>query len=439
MRVFLYAVLMLVCLVTPSAAYLTDTNSHAVPDDGTYDRDTWNHDNGSFPTVGNSYTDPVFNEPVTRLTANNPSGGTGLSMHYQWNADGTKIFHQLSGQVNILNAATGAVVKSNTPGNFDASHEFQWSPVNANEYYWTDGASIKKRNISTDTTSTVKTFGSTLGVVGHKGLWIVHPADDDGNANNLLFLVNLDNQFKVWELADDEIYDGTFSTSDNRWTAFTPDGRYLVRATTTGSKFYSIRVWFDDGEVGDGATSSQTGTLFWDSMCFDHGALVSTTGGDNYLITGACLHERWHYRVDITLNQSGRTKAQQAADNDRLFQTDASGVTGNTHYSCAAKQGGAMQDFCWASNEDYNETAGSPGTWYAHKQEIVVVDMVNLTTYRMAHHRSYPLSGKFCSMPRVNASPDGTKAFFMSTHGLTETDSCGYSDVYLLDGSSIVE
>jgi hypothetical protein len=218
-----------------------------------------------------------------------------------------------------------------------------------------------------------------------------------------------------------------------RWIGLSPDGRYVIKSTTGATpSFFSIPINVLMSTLGDGS-AAQSGTNFWDNMCQDHGAVVSLTSGRTYLIAAACNFERWTYRIDVTLNQAGRTTALQAADNTRLFMTDASAQTGNTHYSCALK--GANQNWCWSSTEDYLETAAAPGTWYANKQEILLVNMQTAKAYRMAHHRSYPLNGKIGSSARVNSSQDGSKAFFMSAMGVgTAEASVGYADVYLLSG-----
>jgi hypothetical protein len=421
--------------VLPVHAFLTDTTIRAVPDDGsTYDRDTWNPTNGTFPAVGGTYVDPVFGETIRRLTAIHPSGGTGLNNHHQWNADGTKFFWQNANQVHILDGSTGTQLETNIPGGFGAGHDSIWSPHDPNIYYYNSlTTNISQRNISTDTTSTVKNFGATLGSLGNKGPMVAVPADDTANPTNLLFLVSIGGTLRVWDQARDTILGGTMVSTDIRWAALSPDGRWIILSQTSGD-FYSLPVNVMAGTVGDGVTAGQTGTLFWDSMCFDHAAIASLTNGKTYLLTGACLFERYHYRVDVSLNQAGRTQALQAADNLRLFQTDASGQTGNSHYTCAHR--GSMRNYCMASNEDTAETIAAPGTWYAHKQEVVLVYMLTGKVYRLAHHRSYPLLGgtQFCGTPRINMAPDGTHAFFMSGFGLVDAEAtCGYSDVYRLD------
>ena len=425
------SLLLLALLALPAWGFIVGTSILSVPDDdGQFDRDTWNPTNGSFPAVGGTYTDPVFSEVITRLTDVYPGSGSPLSTHHQWNADGTKFFWYQSNQAHVLNTA-GTQVETNIPGGFGTGEDAQWSPFDPDLYYYTSSQSIWRRNIATDTTTEIKNFGANITGNGGKSFMVVHPEDDTANPPNLLFVVTIGGTSRVWDMARDTVLGGTLTNTDTRWVGLTPDGRWIVRAGNTSAVMFSLPINVLASTMGDGTTSGQTGTVFWENMCFDHGDLVSLTNGKSYLITGACSFERWHYRVDVSLNQSGRTQTQQAADNLRLFQTDASGQTGNTHYSCAMQ--GAMKNWCAAANEDTNETAATPGTWYANKQEVLLIHMLSGKVFRLVHHRSYPLSG-FCSNARVNLALTGVRAFYTSAHGLGGAEAtCGYGDLFLLE------
>lgn len=411
-----------------------------VTNDGTqFDRDTWNPTNGSFPAIGASYTDPTFGEVITRMRNVYPGPGTLLSAHNQWNADGTKFFWMGSdaATVHVVNTA-GTQVETNIPGGWTVTSSVGWSVFNPDLYYFISTDTLFQRNIATDTTTTVKDFNlGTLtqlgtGSGGQKGLMVVNPADDTTNPTNQLFLLGIGTNFQVYDQARDVLLTGSISNTDVRWIGLSPNGKYVIRVTVTGANFFSIPVNVMTSTLGTGA-AAQLGTNFWEGMCQDHGAVASLTTGKTYVIAAACNLERWTYRIDVSLNQAGRSTAQQAADNTRLFMTDASGQTGNTHYSCALK--GAMQNWCWTSTEDYAETAAAPGTWYANKQEILLVNMQTAKAYRMAHHRSYPLQSRIGSNPRVNSSQDGLQAFFLSAMGVgTAEGIVGYADVYLISG-----
>jgi hypothetical protein len=433
---FLRVALLLLVMAPCAMGFSTNlTTITPVTNDGTqFDRDTWNPTNGSFPAVGASYTDPIYGEVITRMRAVYPGAGTLLTFHNQWNADNTKFFWMDGGVTNVQVINTsGTQVETNTPGTWTSTGEVAWSPLDPNIYYYISTDSIMQRNIATDTTTTLKDFNlGNLVTLGRKGLMVVNPKGDTANPNNLLFLVGIGTNYQVYDLARDVLLTGSVTNTDYRWMGLSPDGKWLVRARNVTQDMLSVPIDVMTSTLGTGA-AAQTGTSFWQGMCTDHGALVSLTSGKTYIVVAGCNFARFHYRVDISLNQTGRSTTLQAADALQLWGTDASGQTGNTHYSCALS--GANQNWCWASNEDYPETAATPGTWYANKQEIMLVNMQTGKAYRMAHHRSYPLQSRIGSSPRVNSSQDATKAFFVSGMGVgTAEASVGYGDVYLISG-----
>jgi len=442
-RPLLQACLLGLLLTVQASAYLTDTNIRAVPDDGSlYDRDTWNAQNGSFPAVNATYTDPVFGEVVKRLTSTRPTAGDALNNRHRWNADGTKFIRQAAASASTVHVLTltGTQVETSIPGGFGATHQFQWSPFDPDIYYFTDGTAIlKQRNIATDTTSNVKTFAATLGTLGGDDLMAAHHSDDTANPTNLLFLVNYSSALHVWNQGTNTELTGTMTVSTLSWAGLSPDGKWLIRADLSSpNNFYSLPINFATGTVGNG-TAAQTGTPFWLGVNFsDHAGIVTLTSGKTYLIVAASALERWTYRVDVSLDQTGNSTTVQAAANKRLFMTDASGQTGNSHFSCGVQ--GAMANYCWSSTEDYPETAAAPGTWYANKQEINLVYMPTGKVYRMVHHRSYPLNNLFAANARVSATYDGTHALFHSAFGQANAEaSIGYSDTYYLDGTAVTQ
>jgi hypothetical protein len=135
------------------------------------------------------------------------------------------------------------------------------------------------------------------------------------------------------------------------------------------------------------------------------------------------------YRVDVTIPQSTGNLAQQLGGNVRLF-TRGPNCAG--HFACAAA--GANQDWCYATTEDPTDVPGSPGAWWAYKQEIVLAHMLPpYEVYRLAHHRARPVTA-FCRSPRVNANWDGTMVAFTSNMSApTAGEECGYSDLYVID------
>jgi hypothetical protein len=377
---------------------------------------------GGFPAVNSSYTDPVFGTQVWRVTNHYPDDGDSLlhNKNQNWNADGTVYLHNAPGSVNLINPSTGATIRTGVPWANDAAEEASFDPVLPDVYYYLDGtANLRQYAVGAGTTSTLKTFGSTLAAVGGTTDWI----DRTGR----YFLLNIAGVGRVWDKQTDTLYSGTISmtgiTGSTGWAGISPDGNYIIRSISTGNWSHAINHTTD--------TVDSTGIMFW-NVCFDHGDVMSASDGKTYMITGACLLERWHYRVDVSIDQAGRSTTLQAADNQRLFPSDASGVTGNSHYSCASH--GANQDWCMASIEDTGDTIGSPGTWYAYKNELVFAHMVApFEVYRLVHHRSRP-PNSFCRTPRSSLNWQGTVVLFSSNMSVTGSGvGCAYSDLYRIE------
>ena len=394
-------------------AQLTDGGIHAPPTTGTYGYNTFRPGTAGFPALGGFYADPVFGLPVRRLT--NVVGATNcddIYAHHWANADATYAFNNVmvSGFCQgprIISTTTGAVVYSNQPAGL-AFGDLYWDANDPDRYYYFAGSSLMRRNLAAQTSTTMKTFPAALQSVGQS----LNIQDRTGR----YLTVRYGGTNKVWDSQTDTIYSGSVTPLDpGGWTSITPDGKYLVDSS---AQYYSYPIDHVNKTVGPG-------TMFW-SLCGDHGALVSASNGKSYLVTFNCNNDPAIFRVDLTLNQAGRTAVQQAADNTKLIP-----LTWNDagHFSAVSK--GSLSDWVFMSTESVIDSFdSSTANWTAYRQEILAVNVVTLQIKRLAHHRSRSITANYQTMPRVSTSWDGSLVMWASN--FDSSSPTGYADLYAI-------
>jgi hypothetical protein len=421
MRCCLPALLLLwLTLPVPACAWLTDTASHAPPACGVYGYEVFTPASPFFPAAGASYVDPIFGETFTRLTNIYPTnGGSGIiyGKNGLWNADSTAYLHDVPGAgVDLINPTTGALIRANVPYPYTTTDETAFDPVDPDIYYYTNGVNLSKYSISGNTSTTVKNFGATLGGLGQSVDWI----DRTGR----YFLLHIGANLRVWDKQTDTLYTGSIPFPAGvppGWAGLSPDGNYVIVSLNPLHYSYAI--------THGTTTLNTTGVMFWDG-CFDHGDVLTASDGFTYLFTANCRYGLSYYRVRVTNAVTADSSAQLTAPgNVEILPIGASGVAGNGHFSCAGR--GAMEDWCYASIEDAADVLGSPGAWYAYKQEIVLAQMVPpYTVRRLAHHRNRLYTNRYCTTPRVNTNWSGDRLLFTSGMSSVDVGSCGYSDLY---------
>jgi len=166
--------------------------------------------------------------------------------------------------------------------------------------------------------------------------------------------------------------------------------------------------------------------MFW-NLCGDHGALTSASNGKNYMVTFNCYSGvPGVYRVDITLNQAGRSVPQQLAANTLLVPLEWSDAG---HFSAVSK--GPLADWVFVSPESVIDTYNSSTAgWTPFKQEIVAVNVLTLEVRRLAHHRSRSINVVYSNMPRVSTSWDGSVVMWASN--FNDNTPVGYADLYAI-------
>jgi hypothetical protein len=402
----------------PGEAYLLDASVYRPPTTGGHAYysayGTFGPDHAGFPAAGQSFVDPVFGSTIWRLTSDFPNGSVSdiYAKNGFWNADGTRMIHNTPSGYTIIDTATGAVIRTGVPGNYDGS----FAPDDPDTWYYMSGSSIRKYSISAGTTALVKTFGSTLGSLGGSTDWI--------DASGRYMVLRIGDAARVWDKATDTLYSGNIPVgSDEGWIGISPDARYVV--TTNGDvEKYSFAVNHATRSV------NTTGVLFW-TMCGDHGDLVSASDGKTYLVTAECHSEAAIYAVDVSIPQSADDHDKQRRDNRKLFHYD---WNDDMHYSGVAK--GALRDWVFVSVESYDDGfTSSVSTWRPYQQEIMMANVLTGELRRLAHHRSRGLGDSYYYQPRVSASWTGAKVAWASNFGYGGTD---YADIYAIDVAGAV-
>jgi len=395
-----------------AAQGLTDGLTHPPPTSGPEPYSppgTWRPGQPGFPAAGQTYVDPVFGTTIRRLTNDFPgqSHSDIYSINGFWSADNRFWFHRRATGWVILDATTGAVVRSGVPSS--TLGIVQFDPVNPDVYYYISGADLRQYSVSAGASSVVKTFPATLGELGGS----IDYVDRTGR----YFLVNYGGALHVWDKATDTTFAGSVPAAfGSGYAGISPDGHWLIQNTTS----YAIDQ--------TGRTLATSGTTFW-TLCgtAPHLDIMSASDGTTYAIVPNCTDAPENYRVDVSLPAG--TVTQQKSQAVRLFDYDWQDVE---HFACAGT--GANQDWCFVSVESSDDTFADPGTWRPYKQEIVMVQMVApFTVRRLAHHRSRSIGASYYYEARPSASWDGTKVAWASNYGYDTGTSSAYADIYALE------
>lgn len=403
---------------TTTSGYVAGGGVFAPPTSGSYAYNSFKAGATGFPGVGGTYTDPVFGGTVRRLSDRKAAGDDDMYAHHWANANGSYAFQNSGGTGRVISTVSGAVLWSGAQvPRGSVGYEMAWDAIDPNSYYFYSGSSLMRRNLQTQTNTTVRTFPSTLQANGGS----LNAQSADGR----YFTVRYGGTNKVWDSQTNSLYSGAVTPlSSTGWVSITPDGNYLV--TAAGPKSTPQREHHSYA-INHGTKSvASAPTQFW-GLCGDHGVLVSASDGKNYFVTFAChANNPGLYAVDITLDQAGKSEQQQQAANRLLVPLSWQDVDG--HLSAVSK--GPFRDWVFFSSEttsdNYNATASG---WTEYRQEIMAVNVVNGEVRRLAHHRSRGLGdGSYWNQPRVSSSWDGSVVLWNSNFNVSSPK--GYADMY---------
>lgn len=383
----------------------------ARPSGGQYDGQTWGPNDGAFPTVGNSYTDPVFGGVVHTLTDTGATGEFDNYTYTMFNADRTVI---KAGTV-LRNRLTGASVCTGVPSN-DSGNVFNFHPTDADVAFYTSASSYIRYNISTCSPTTIKTFGGTLDVQGG--------AVNKFDRTARYFTVRYSGTTRVWDRQDDNEFTGTISAACSDVMGITPDGTMLVCGTYPNITVYPVNL----------STEVVTTTSYPACTMCDggHMALLSATNGKNYAFSTICNgvpNDSGHFYADLSIDQTGRSFAEQQADGYLIFSVTDCADTFNNHHSCAVTAG---YDWCAAGMEGTTDGFGTsyPTPWRRGLSEVVFSNPVTQAFRRIAHHRSRT-SGYYSGQIKPSVSHNGLMVAFGSNFNVDGTPDG--SDLYWID------
>jgi hypothetical protein len=407
---------------------LTDTSSHAPPTTGTYAYNSWKPGAAGFPAVGEFYTDPVFGQKITRLSDVGTANEGDSNLYFKngfWNADGT--YHTFTngatGTNDIINAATGAIVRSSVGFNFDSSFD----PVDR-DILWklnTNGSgTLVRYSVLNNTNTTEHTFPAALESLGGTTDWISNDGD--------IFLLMWSGALHIWKRSTNTTYTGAPAvTIGGHWAGLTPDGKYAIAFGTGSTGIFSYAI----NHVAE--TLSTTGVMFWNVNIDDHGDLCTASDGNNYLVLYEYNVSGTVRAVDIAVDRAGQTSAQQLDSSRLLYTNPTAAQSGDVFqeyfFSCISR--GSRKDWAIVATCGSDDTFDSSPTWNAFKSEIFAIHVLTANTVRRyGHHRSRSVGGGNNRLPRVDVNWDGTAAIFSSDFNIDGTAGGGdYSDLYRLE------
>lgn len=368
------------------------------------------------PGLGLTFPDLVFGETWRQLSdigAN--AAADDLYAHCWANANGTYLFHNNSNigpTFDVVSSADGSIVASNQPYGGSANRsDVIWHPTNPDKYLFQSGSTLMERTVSTLSSVTVHDFGTTLENLGGSENW----CDKTGR----YFIVRWGGFGRVYDRQTNTVYTGDIPPAQSTgWFGMTPSGNHVITAKDTNG--YHISYLINHGAQ----TVDTVGIKYW-NCCGDHGVPVSGSDGKDYVITADCGTTQGLYRVDVTLDQNGRTEAQQTADNSLLL--DNIGNTMDFHASHGPN--GAGQDWVFVDTEALTtDTFDSSPSWVKYKQEIIAVNYMTGARRRLAHHRSRSLSLSYYYQPRVSCAWDASLVIWASN--MNDSTPSAYSDFY---------
>ncbi len=416
--------LALLLVALTSSAYLTDSNTYMPLMTGTTGPDHYNNftpASGSFPAVGSTYTDPIFGSAVRRLSnIGAVSNIEEIYSHHYANANGTYTFSIQSRPTQTLflvNTSTGAELTGHPIGSF--AYDLAWHPTDPDKYYFHSGASLMQRVVSTNTSSTVKTFAASLQSLGGTVNWI----DRTGR----YMLVKYSGTVKLWDSQTDTLYSNPVTPfGGSGWTGLSPDGNYIVDVSgptaAPNVEHYSYA-------INHGATSVSTSPVnFW-GINQDHGVMLTASNGTNYFVAFDDYNTTGIWMTDLTVSQAGKTYAQQVATYTQLVP-----MSGATAGHLSAVSVGTYQDWVFFSPSEIVEDRFNdvPSSWIAYEQEILAVNVLTLEKRRLAHHRSRGITGAlYYNNPRVSCSWDGSVVLWTSNFNDSTPDN--YADLYAIN------
>lgn len=399
---------------------LSDTGNHPPPTSGAQDYN-------SMARVGlnGTYFDSVFGETVKQLTdVGAAASALQLYSFHNVNADGTFAFNNTAGGFNIIRISDGTTAYSAQPTGL-VVYEVRWHMIDPNKYCYFSGSDLVERNLSAQTSTTLKTFPSALQSMG-------------GTANywdrtQRYTIVQYGGAVHLWD-SQDWTAPFTNSITPLNWAGITPSGNNIVTQAGAGTNPNIIHSAFP---VNYGTkTIAATPVQYW-GIAGDHAALISPSDGNDYGVIADSNSSGNTYLMNLaTDNGTGNPSAATQLSRGTMIIPVAFFVAGG-HYSAVSI--GANADWCFFSSEagtshgapaldDFNTPVGA---WQAFKQEIIAVNVLTGALRRLCHHRSRgDFDTNYFTQPKVSCSPKGDAVVWASN--FNDSSPTNYADMYLI-------
>lgn len=403
------------------------TNStSAAPSMSTFPYNTWEPGQSGFPeNLGDSYVDPVFSTTIHRMTV---TATTTANFNQQYS------FHSLNADATLYFDASDETLKARYTSSFGIAYnslnagtngyaipEYRWHMTDPDVYFYLSGSNLIKHTLSTGATTVAFAGGGTLQSLG--------ASTNYADRTNRYYILKWGGTAKVCDLQTGSTYANPVTPLDtDGWVTITPDAKYVI--TAAGATAQPDQEHYSYEIVHGTNTVSTTAVQFW-GLCGDHGGIVSASDGKSYFVTFNCYDGGFDtpvtygiYAVDVSLNQSGRTSAQQKADALFLLPTDT-----NDGFHASGISLGDYKDWCFISLESTTDDFdGGVSGWYAFRSEIFAVHVTSGAWRRLAHHRSRDVENNYSAQPKVSCAPDGSYVMWMSNQNSNGT--ADYADHY---------
>lgn len=390
---------------SPAHAYLTDGQVHTPPDYYSFKP----------PAVGGTYTDPVFGTEIVRMSDGlaTPDQADGGRVTYAMNEyatmsaindDGSWIILQHDSYFALYDGQ-GRYVRD-LPLAVYAGSEPRWSRKDPNVFYFVNGNTLKRHDVSSGSTSVVRTF-SEYGSISGKGESDIcfdgdHLVLSGDNHHIFVYEISSDTKGPVLETGG-RGFDSLYITPDDNVTV-----SWLQRGT---SRYNGIEL-FDRNMQFQRQVSPVGG----------HMDVTRDTDGSEVLV--------WTNSADpapICNNGIVKIRLSDAKQTCLLELSWSLAV----HVSCSDGDGSCIVG-------TYAPSDPSPGgDWPAYTNELLQVMLDGSEVRRLAHHRSRRMNG-YNYTPRASVNRDGTRMVFASNFGLQEQSGypTEYSDAYLVELAS---
>ena len=212
----IFALILIIGFTEVASAVITEDTHYDVPE-------------VPFPGYLETFNDPVFGYPVTRI-GDLDVFGTNEARHFYskrdpWNCDGTYIILSFAGGTFLLNGGTYEYIKRL---DLTYAEEPCWSTTDPHIIYYHKDNSIYTYNVLTDESTLIRTFSEYNkismrweGNWAADGDWVAYQGTGNGRNDFFTYQLSTNTVHGVWPLS-------TFGRTDCDWVSISPSGKYVL-------------------------------------------------------------------------------------------------------------------------------------------------------------------------------------------------------------------